>query len=114
MSNILKKHYKSIFPALNAKHRDEPVATDTVYSDTPGIDNGYKQAHKFVGTKTMFTDVYGTKTYSQFVNTLEDCIRDRGAMFQLISNSAQVEISKRVLDILRALCIGDWKSEPHQ
>ena len=62
----------------------------------------------------MFTDVYGMKTDSQFINTLEDCIRDRGAMTQLISDSAQVEISKRVLDVLRALCIGDWQSEPHQ
>ena len=114
MSAILKKHYKSPFPALNVTRRDEPVATDIVYSNTPAIDNGCKQAQIFVGTKTMFTDVYGMKTDSQFVNTLEDCIRDRGAMSQLISDSAQVEISKRVLDVLRALCIGDWHSEPHQ
>ena len=56
----------------------------------------------------MFTYLYGMKTDSQFVNTLEDCICDRGAMSQLISDSVQVEISKRVLDILRAMCIGDW------
>jgi hypothetical protein len=37
---ILKKHYKSPFPALNVKRRDEPVATDTVFSDTPAIDGG--------------------------------------------------------------------------
>ena len=47
-------------------------------------------------------------TDSQFMNILEDYIRDRGAMSQLISDSAQVEISKLVLYILRALCIGDW------
>ena len=56
----------------------------------------------------MFTDVYGMKTDSQFVNTLKDYIRDRGAMSQLIIDSAQVEVSKNVLDILRTLCIGDW------
>jgi hypothetical protein len=35
-------------------------------------------------------------------------------MSQLISDSAQVEISKRVLDVFQALCIGDWHSGPHQ
>ena len=114
ISAILKKHYKSPFPAFNVKRRSEPVATDSVYSNTPAIDNGCKQAQVFVGTKTMFTDVYGMKTDSQFFNTPEGCIRDRDAMSQLLSDSAQVEVSKRVLDILRALCIGDWQSEPYQ
>ena len=114
ISAILKKHYKSPFPALNVHRRDEPVATDTVYSDTPAIDNGSKIAQFFVGTKSMFTSVYGMKTDSQFVNTLEDNIRERGAMSKLISDCAQVEMSKRVLDILRALCISSWQSEPHQ
>ena len=45
-------------------------------------------------------DVYGIKTDSQFVNTLEDCICDWGVMSQLISDSTYVEISKQVLDIL--------------
>ena len=35
-------------------------------------------------------------------------------MSKLISDRAQVEISKRVLDYLRALCIGSWQSEPYQ
>ena len=108
MRAILKKHYKSPFPALDAKHRDKPVATYTVYSYIPAVDNDCKQVQIFVGTKTMFIDVYGMKTDSQFVNTLEDYIHDWGAMSQLISDSDQVEISKRVLDILRALCIADW------
>ena len=80
MSAILKKHYKAPFPALNVTRRDEPITTDIINSDTPTIDNGYKQAQISVGTKTMFTDVYGMKAHNQFVNTLEDCIRDRGAM----------------------------------
>ena len=114
VSTILKKHYKSPYPALNVHRRDEPVATDTVYSDTPAIDDGSKIAQFFVGTSTMFNDVYGMKTDSQFVNTLEDHIRERGAMSKLISDCAQVELSKRVMDVLRALCISNWQSEPHQ
>jgi hypothetical protein len=35
---ILKKHYKSLFLALDVQRCAEHVATDTVYSDTPAID----------------------------------------------------------------------------
>ena len=35
-------------------------------------------------------------------------------MTKLISDSAQVEISKKVQDIKRNLIIADWQSEPHQ
>ena len=112
-SSILKKTYRSPFPALNVKRRSEPVSTDTVYSDTPAIDDGSTCAQFFVGTKTLITDVYGMKTDKQFVNTLEDNIRKRGAMDKLISDSAQSEISNRLKDILRALFIDDWKSEPY-
>jgi hypothetical protein len=73
---ILKKHYKSPFPALNVQRRDEPFATDTVYSNTPAIDGGETSAQVFVGTETLVTDVYGMKTEKQFVNTLEDNIRE--------------------------------------
>jgi hypothetical protein len=54
------------------------------------------------------------KTDKQFVSTLEDNIRERGAMSKLISDRAQVEISNKVVDILRALFISSWQSEPHQ
>ena len=49
----------------------------------------------------------------QFINTLEDNIRRRGAMDKLISDSAKNEISHKVQDILRAYNISDWQSEPH-
>jgi hypothetical protein len=114
MSTILKKRYKSPNPALNVHRRDEPVATDTVYSDTPAINGGETAAQIFVGTRSYVTDVEGMKSDKQFVNTLEDNIRRRGAPTKLISDRAQVEISNKVKDILRALCISDWQSEPHQ
>ena len=62
----------------------------------------------------MVCDVFPMKTDKQFVNTLEDIIRRRGAPTKLVSDSAQVEISKKVHDILRSLCIDDWQSEPYQ
>ena len=47
-----EKHLKSRNPALNIPWRhDEPVATDTVFTDTPAVDCGIKQAQVFVGTQ---------------------------------------------------------------
>jgi hypothetical protein len=74
MSTILKKRYNSPNPALNVCPRDEPVATDTIYSDTPAIDCGITSAQLFVGTKTHTADVYPIKSDKQFVNTLLDNI----------------------------------------
>jgi Na+-transporting methylmalonyl-CoA/oxaloacetate decarboxylase beta subunit len=45
------------------------------------------------------------QTDKQFVNTLEDNIRERGAPSKLISDRAQVEISNKVMDILWTLII---------
>jgi hypothetical protein len=100
MSTILKKQYKSPNPALNVCPRDEPVATDTIYSDTPAIDCGITSAQLFVGTKTCTADVYPIKSDKQFVNTLLDNITQRGAPNKLISDRAQVEISERVKQVL--------------
>ena len=111
---LLKNSYKSANPALNVHRRNESVACDFVYADVPAVDDGATSAVLFVGTDTMVTDVYGVKTDKQFVNTLEDNIRERGAPNKLVSDRAQVEISNKVQDILRTLFIGAWQSEPHQ
>ena len=50
----------------------------------------------------MVADVYPMKSGKQFVNTLEDNTRRRGAMDKLLSDSAKTEISKKVMDNLRA------------
>ena len=114
MGTVLKRSYKSSNPVFNIPRRSEPVACDIVYADVPAIDDGSTAATIFVGCNTNVTDAYGIKTDRQFVNTLEDNIRERGAPHKLISDRAQVEISKRVLGILRALFIDDWQSEPRQ
>ena len=113
MSTLLKKRYSSPNPALNVHRRDENVATDTVFADTPAVDCGVTSAQFFVGCESLVCDIYPMKSSKQFVNTLEDNIRERGAMNKLISDSAQVEISNKVKDILRTLIIGDWQSEPY-
>jgi hypothetical protein len=85
-----------------------------VFSDTPAADSGVTAAQIFVGRESLVADVYGLKTDKEFVNTLEDNIRKRGAMDKLISDCAKAEMSSRVKQILRALCIGAWYSEPYQ
>ena len=67
-SSVMKKTYSSPFPALNIKRRSESVATNTVYSKTPEIDDGSTCAQLFIGTKTLITDVNGMKSDKQFVN----------------------------------------------
>ena len=109
----MKKHLKSSNPAPNIPRRHEPVATDTVFSDTPAVDSGVKQAQVFVGRDTLMADAYPMKSGKQFVNTLKDNIRRRGAMDKLLSDSAKTEISNKVMDILRAYHISNWHSEPY-
>ena len=92
----MKKHLKSRNPALNIPRRHEPVATDTVFSDTPAVDSGVKQAQVFVGRDTLVADAYPMKSGKQFVNTLEDNIRRRGAMDKLLSDSAKTEYPIRL------------------
>ena len=111
--DYLKKHFRTRNPVLNIGRRREGVATDTVFADTPAIDNGSKAAQIFVGRDTLVCDVYGVKSDAQFVNTLEDNIRLRGAMDVLISDRAQALVSKKVQDILRSLFISQYTSEPH-
>ena len=68
----MHRHLKSRNPALNVPHRHEAVATDTVYSDTPAVDSGVKQAQLFIGKESLVSDVYPMQSGKQFVNTLED------------------------------------------
>ena len=103
----MKKHLKSRNPALNIPRRHEPVATDTVFSDTPAVDSDVKEAEVYVGRDTLVADAYPMKSGKQFVNNLEDNIRRRGAMDKLLGDSAKTEISNKVLDIHQAYHISN-------
>jgi hypothetical protein len=89
VSDTINQQWRSRFPACNVKRRNEPVATETVFSDTPAVDSGVTCAQRFVGPESLVADVYGLKTDKAFVNTLEDNIRERGAMDKLISDCAK-------------------------
>ena len=111
--DYIKKHFKSRNPVFNIPRCSEAVATDTIFSDTPAVDDGSTMAQFFCGHDTLVCDAYGIKSTKQFINTLSDNIRKRGAMDTLISDGGKYEISKRVTDLLHSLFIQDYQSEPY-
>ena len=76
----MKRQLKSRSPALNVPRKHEPVATDTIFPDTPAVGSSVNQAQLFVGRDSLVADVYPMKSGKQFVNILEDNIGRRGAM----------------------------------
>jgi hypothetical protein len=82
------------------KPSNEPVATETVFSDTSTADSSVTCAQLFVGRKSLVADLYSLKTDKAFVNTLEDNVREWGAMDRLISDCAKAEMSERVKQII--------------
>jgi hypothetical protein len=65
----------------------------------------------FVGRTSLVIDIYGMSSEKQFVNTLEDVIR-KGERWTSSYRQRSRRNFKRV-EILRALCIDDWQSEPN-
>ena len=104
----MPKRFRSPFPACNVQRCNEPIATDTVFADTPALDSGCTCAQLFVGTKSLVTAVHGMKSEKEFVNTLQDEIRQHGAPTQLLSDHTRSLISNKVKDILHHLCICNW------
>ena len=111
--DYLKKHSKSRNPVFNIPRRNEAVATDTIFSDTPAINDGSTIAQFFVGKDTLVCDAYGIKSQKQFINMLYDNLNSRGAMNTIITDGGKHEISKKVSDLLRSLFIKQYESEPY-
>ena len=111
--DYIKKHFKSRNPVFNIPRHSEAVATDTIFSDTPAVADGSTMAQFFCGRDTLVCDAYGIKSTKQFINTLSDNIRKRGAMDTLISDGGKYEISQQVTDLLLSLFIQDYQSEPY-
>ena len=114
LSDRLRRAFKTPNPALNVWRRNEAVAVDQVFANVKDIEYGVTSAAQFTGVDSHVTDIYPLKTGKHFVNTLQDQIRERGAMNQLQSDRGLNLISERVHDFLRILYIKDWQSEPHK
>ena len=109
----MRRHLKCRNPALNVPRRHKLVVqilSFQIHLQWTVVSNKHKD---FVGRDPLVADVYPMKSGKQFVNTLEDNIRRRGAMDKLLSDSAKTEISKKVMDILRVYHISNWHSEPY-
>ena len=103
---------RSHFPACNIFRRHEAVGTDTIFFDIQAW-GGYRCCQFYIGRRSYYMSAHGMLTDGDFVGSLEDEIRYRGAMDLLISDMAKAEISARVRAVLRAFQIKDWQSEPH-
>ena len=111
--DYIKHHFKPRNPVFSIPRCSEAVATDTIFSDTPAVDDGSTMAQFFCGHDTLVCDAYGIKSTKQFINTLSDKIRKWGAMDTLISDGGKYDISKGVTDFLHSLSIQDYQSESY-
>ena len=111
--DYIKKHFKPRNPVFSIPRCSEAGATDTIFSDTPAVDDGSTMAQFFCGHDTLVCDAYGIKSTKQFINTLSDKIRKWGAMDTLISDGGKYDISKGVTDFLHSLFIQDYQSESY-
>jgi hypothetical protein len=84
-----------------------------LFSDTPAVDCGVTAAQIFVGRESLIADVYGLKTDKELVNTLEDNTEKGVQWTILISDCGKAEMSEWVKEILCALVINAWYSEPY-
>ena len=111
--DYIKKHFKPRNPVFSIPRCSEAGATDTIFSDTPAVDDGSTMAQFFCGHDTLVCDAYGIKSTKQFINTLSDKIRKWGAMDTVISDGGKYDISKGVTDFLHSLFIQDYQSESY-
>ena len=111
--DYIKKDFKPRNPVFSISRSNEAGATDTIFSDTPAVDDGSTMAQFFCGHDTLVCDAYGIKSTKLFINTLSDKIRKWGAMDTLISDGGKYDISKGVTDFLHFLFIQDYQSESY-
>ena len=111
--DYIKNHFKPRNPVFSIPRCSEDVATDTIFSDTPAVDDGSTMAQFFCGHDTLVCDAYGIKSTKQFINTLSDNISKLGAMDTLISDGGKYDISKGVIELLHSLFIQDYQSESY-
>ena len=111
--DYIKHHFKPRNPVFSIPRCSEDVATDTIFSNTPDVDDCSTMTQFFYGHDTFTCGTYGIKSTKQFINTLSANTRKWGAMITLNSDGGTYDISKGVTDLLHSLFIQDFKSEPY-
>ena len=102
-----RKHFKSRFPAANVPRRNEWVATDTFFCDTPAADDGIPghagatMLQLYVGLNSGYVSGYPMQSEKQIPQTLEDTIRKTGAPVGLLSDQAKAEMHGKAKELIR-------------
>ena len=107
------KHFKSHFPATNITCYNEPVTTDTMFSDEPAQGTSATAVQIFIGHNSKYMNVCGVATDHDLSCTLEENIMNQEAMDVLISDNAQASTSKKVKYSLHMCHIKSYTSESH-
>ena len=116
----MRRHFKSRFPGANVPRREETVATDTIFSDTPALDDGIPghggctMLQFFCGVTSEFSTGFPMSSETQLPKTVQDFVRFYGAPRNLFSDNAKSLLSFEIKDILRNYTIGHLRSEPYQ
>ena len=111
--DYIKHHFKPRNPVFSIPRCSEDVGTDTIFSETPAVDDGSTMTKFFYGHDTFTCGTYGIKSTKQFINTLSANTRKWGAMITLTSDGGTYDISKGVTNLPHSLFIQDFKSEPY-
>ena len=117
----MRRHFRTRFPGANVNRLAEVVATDTMFSDVPALDDGIpghggcNMVQLYVGTESRFVAVYPMGSKAAMPKTLMQFIAECGAPLELFSDNAKEECSKEVQEILNQFMIRRHKrSEPYQ
>ena len=111
--DYIKHYFKPRNPVFSIPRCSEDVGTDTIFSETPAVDDGSTMTKFFYGHDTFTCGTYGIKSTKQFINTLSANTRKWGAMITLTRDGGTYDISKGVTNLPHSLFIQDFKSEPY-
>ena len=111
--DYIKHHFKPRNPVFSIPRCSEDVGTDTIFSETPAVDDGSTMTKFFYGHDTFACDTYGIKSTKQFISTLSSNTRKWGAMITPTRDGGTYDISKGVTNLPHSLFIQDFKSEPY-
>ena len=87
---------------LNIPRRHKPAATDTIFSDTPAVDSGVKQAQVFLGWETLVADAYPMKVGSNLLTTLRITSGEEEPWKNSSVIMLRLSFCNKVMDILSA------------
>ena len=91
---------------------NEPAATDTVFSDTPAINDGSTMAEFLVGKHIFVCDAYVIKSQKQFINTPYDNIKTRGAMDTIITDGGSMRFPGKLQIFSGAYSLNSMNQNP--